>query len=497
MRSLAIAVADLRQRLGGTTIWVLLGIGLYLGTMMLPDAHAGYFVLSLNDRRGIYTSDWVAAATSLMLVTLLAFFGIFAARGGVERDLELRTADYVTASPCPSTIFIGGKWLSSVFVLSLVCVTVFCGAVIEQLLRGDRSHMTLVPYMMDFTCVVLPVCALVAAISALFSCTRLLRGTFGLVIYVAFVGVIGLALTQTPWSLDPWGYHSILDAMGQQLLAQTSSDEIHQTLIGIPPASGATPTFRFVGISWTMASIMVRAAWIGAACVLACGAGLTFDRYRGRNTAGRSANRITDVLFFRSGLINAQPLSELPILLGHFSITWWLCASVAVLAALLAPEGIVDRFVVPFLLLLPVNALAEIGSRDRDSGSRAIAVLAAGNTAILFFRRMAACCVIQAILWLPLATRSVDQPSRAFLFLLVPIAASILALTLGLLTRGPRIFEGVFLVWWFLGPLNHVAPFDPYVTQNAANTTAWLCVIAIAAAAVASAVERRRASIPA
>jgi ABC-type transport system involved in multi-copper enzyme maturation permease subunit len=459
--SLRIAAADLRQRAGGYTLLGFACAALYFGTLLVPDTHATYWVLDLSGHRGLYNSAWVSGATSLLLVTMLAFFGILPARGAVERDAELGTAELVAASPVARTTFVLGKWMSNVAFLAAIAAIVFVGAVVTQLIRAEDTHIVAAQYGLDYLLVVLPVCCVVAGIAVLFECVAFLRGTFGIALYVLFVGFAGLALSQVRLagtSLDPWGYAALLDPMAQAVAAHFHLSEVNQTLFGVKPAQASVTTFLFGGVAWDAPLVAERLAWVAIAVVIALGAGLLFDRYA-REPRRRRSTPARRGLMRLGAFASSAVLAELAIMVADLRAAWWIAASVLVVASVLVPPPIDARFVLPLLLILPLQALAAAGARDRFDDTKAVAVIAARGTARLFAVRFAAGFLLQVFLWAPYLVRSNDA-GRGLAMLLVLLAVSALAIAGGTVTRTSRTFEALFVIWWFLGPLNRLPALD-------------------------------------
>lgn len=486
---LAIARADFRQRTRQRSLLAFAAAALYAGTLVVPGPSAPYFALDLSGHRGTYNSAWVSGASAFVVVTLLAFAGLFPVRVALERDRLLRTGEIVAASPVSRTAFALGKWLSNVAFLAAACALVVGGAVAMQLLRGEDHRLDALRYGTDFLLIVLPFCALVGAVAVLFETLAPLRGALGGIVYVSCTFWLCLALSALPLgggvSLDPLGFATLLDSMSDAARRAFGLAEVSQQLIGLKAPGAAVATFVWNGVAWNARTVGARAACFALALAVALFAANRFDRYARAPSDGAAWLPGGPARRFPAAVAASPVAAELAVTLTGTGIPLSLIAGVAVLASSVVPLALAWRAVAPVLAILPLLAWSSLAVRDARCGADELVAAAARSDAALVRSRWIAGTLAGLLPWLPLLLRTLlgGGAATAGATILAVAALAACALALGRLTRSPHAFEGAFLAVWFLGLLNHL----PVLDFVAALTTAPYAAAAVAAAAASAA----------
>jgi len=193
-----------------------------------------------------------------------------------------------------------------------------------------------------------------------------------------------------------------------------------------------------------------------------------------------------------------RPLAghELRIALKGMPRWWQLGAAILLLGGAVAPPSSRQLWLA-LGFLWPALLWSGLGVRERESGVDSI--LAA---APLTRRRQLPALVLAGLL-AGLATTGgallrllIAGDLRGAAAVVAGLAAmSLLGLALGLLSRGSRLFEGLFIAVWYIGPLQAAPGFDfagATPAGVAAGTPFLYVVLGAAFLAIALALERRR-----
>lgn len=345
--------------------------------------------------------------------------------------------------------------------------------------------------------------------AAIRSCGRggsqTLRETAGNIVYfVAWMVALPFA------GFELFGFASIVRAMTAALDALTGG---YGGGIVLGTGGVELQTFTWSGFAWG-AEVLPRLWYVGAALCLAAVAALPFDRFdpsrrrpRGPRAPGRSASRYLEpeppaepIVVPRSPRPAAVPvgpagvtmagsrldifarvlIAEVALLVKGRPLVWYLGAAGLIVACLVAPVDAVQRWLLPLAWLWPLQAWSEMGARETLHRTREL--LFGAPAPVL---RQLPAAWLAGVLLAPLSGSGVlvrlpAEPSLLPGFLAGALFIPSLALLLGVLGGTGRTFQIVWLVLWYLGPMNGVPAFDVTgaTAAGSASGTPWYYALA-------------------
>lgn len=310
------------------------------------------------------------------------------------------------------------------------------------------------------------------------------------------------------------------------------------------PAAPRRGGVSWNGVEWSAAALAGRLAWLAAALAVALLAAVPFSRFDPAREAGRRqrgaplprpATAETGEAALAAGRPVAmaavatvpagtdpgrvapraratpwpEPLSraarlvgaELRVMLRGRS-RWWCAGAAALLVGgLAAPAGEARAALLALAWIWPLPLWSELGAREAQHGTAPL-ILSSPLPPILQSAAIwvAGACVAALAgggvgLRLALSGDAGDAGSLAawtVCCLFIPA----LAFALGTLSGSPRLFEVVYLLLWYAGPMNHVAQLDYTGSTPAARAAgvAWIYLgLAVPLFAVAWAARSRQA----
>ena len=482
-----IALADWQARTRTFAFFILAALALQFAYLFVPDAHAGYLTVSVGGTRGIYNSAWMGALNALCSVLILGFVGFYAVRGAVLRDARAGSAGIVAASPVSRIAFITGKWASNFALLGFVATVLLVGAMIMQQVRAEDRAFDGLAYAGPFVFVVLPACAVIAALAVLFDTVRPLRGVWGSVLWF-FVVFFAIEFPLMAWTksgaaspFDALGLTPLIAEMGKGLQVVFPGAKLTGLTIGVSNYIRAPRTFVWHGMTWTGLLIAERFAWTAVALGVVGLASLAFNRSADTG-ARKTTDRANSIGRFVPEVPGLRLLRAEASILFAESGWWWSVVAVAVgVAGLFVPQSGLLRFIVPLALLVPLGKYGSLGTRDRTDGVEELLLSAPRAASRIVAARIVAAGLIGCI---PLAGAIVRLPALA----VVPFAAAALAIVIGRLSGTPRAFEAMYLVVWYAGALNHAPVLD--LPADALATPVMLTLVGLSALAIASVIAR-------
>lgn len=485
-----LARADFLERVRRYSFLIMLGLIVFLGY----QAAIGNIYIQVGEYRGEFNSAWVGSMMSAIASVFLGWFGFYLVKGSVARDRETGVGQILATTPLTRALYTLGKWFSNFAVLVSMIVILAVAGIIIQFLTGESSQMELLALLTPFLFVTLPAMALVAAVAVLFETIGFLRSGFGNIIYFflfAMVIPLGDTLTKNNPALEPFGISLLQRSMGTAAKA-VFPDYDGGFMLGSTdiPAKGI---FHWSGVDWTTDIILQRITIFGLAVVLILLASLFFDRFDpSRQRPRRSKNAIshptTPALSTSRTIpqpIHLHPLtgntgrfpfirvliSELKLLLKG-QRWWWYAGALGLFAvSVVGPVESVRTDVLPFIWIWPILIWSGMGNREIRNNAQQMVF----SSAAPLMRQLPAS-------WLAGFIVAVLTGSGAALKILIAgdgigllawFSAALFipsfALALGVWSNSHKLFEVLYVIMWYAGPMNYVYAVDFIGTKGDGN----------------------------
>ena len=504
----SIARADFLERARRYQYLATIVVTLIVGVYFVPPQNANYVAFNVDEYRGIYNSAWMGAMMAMLATTALSLFGFYLVKSAIAVDRETRVGEIVASTAVGKLQYVAGKWLGNVAVLLSLGIVLIADAAIMQLVRGEDRSIDLLAIAAPFAMVFLPMVALVAAVAVLFETIPFLRGGFGNVVYF-FAWVFGLSLgaqpsqkLPAPWN-DPLGLFTIgsqVDAAVRKIAPHSAKG--FDMIIGSDRATAHERLFVFHGFTWTGADVFGRFEWCLVAFGIVVVAALLFDRFAQSAASGRvrapkawqtnlasAVERISTPLFDRifAGDFGALVLAELRLMLKGLSIWWFVVAAGLWIATLSAPSA-QQSIVLGLAWLWPILTWSQMGTRETSNDTEGFVYPSLHPLS----RQFAALWVAGIVLALLAGSGSLlhfiftGSPAGILTVLAGAIFIPTLALACGAASGTSRLFEIVYLVLWYVGPMNNT----PGVDFTAASGT-WMAIVAAVVLAIVAFAARR------
>jgi ABC-type transport system involved in multi-copper enzyme maturation permease subunit len=489
-----LSLADFYERARRSRFLLTLAVIIFMGVLVNNGTLA--VTVGLRDAnqvwsysRGVYNSAWIGMMTVLVTNTFLGLFGFYLISDCIERDIRTGVGQIIATTPVSRAVYLTGKWISNCLVL-FVLVLILAVAAVAMVLLKHVAAIDLGALLMPFFAVALPYMALVAALAVMFETVPWLRGAVGNVIYF-FLWAFGAVAMQMygnvlPFIKDPVG----LNVFGESLKAAASTTFPDQTIGGLSiGVNGAhLKVFAWPGLAWTPGLVAGQWLWVVLGLGLILFSAVWFSRFDPareglRHAKGRSEEskggepassrkktpRIAlptlSPLVSRLAQINpflGVLMAELRLLINGRRWWWWAITIGLNIAILMSPLSTVKEYLRPIAWLWPLSVWSEIGNRERKNNTSQMVF----SSARPVLRQLPAA-------WLAgvLAT-ALFEIAGALFFLsngdlpgLAGWAGAVffvpsLAQALGVLSSGGRVFEVVYVIWWYMGPMQKTAGMD-------------------------------------
>jgi len=477
-----LARADFLERVRRYSFLVMLGLAALLGY----QTAVGNVRLQLGDYRGEFNSAWVGGMMSIIATFFIGWFGFYLVKGSVARDRETGVGQIMATTPMTRPLYTLGKWISNFAVLMLMVVILAIFGIVIQFLSGESTQVNLSAYLLPFVFIVMPLMALVAAVAVLFEAIPFLSGGFGNIVYFfGFIMMLPLIMEQdfinTYPAIEPMGLALLKADMTEEVLKVFPDYDNSFMLGGMDtPIIG---TFTWTGIEWTPAIIATRFTFIGLAILLTLLAAIFFDRFdtsrakpkRIKNTASPSAPeigstsqalptpRLTPLNAAANGFSFSRVLvAELKLLLKGQRWWWYIAAAGLIIACFVNPSATTREIALPFAWIWPILIWSAIGNREVHNNVQQLTFSSASPLMRQLPAQWIAGFIVTLIMASGAALRFAIDGNAVSLLALFSAAFFIpsLALASGVWSGTSKLFEILYMVIWYLGPLNKVPGLD-------------------------------------
>lgn len=467
----SLVLADFRERFRRFSTIVTLSVTIYAAQLFVPPRGASYLSISVGHFRGEYGTAWVASSLAVMASLVIGLFGFYLIKEAIQLDRTTRVGQIIAATPLRPWAYLLGKALSNFSYLAVMVGLVFLAVIPIQLLRGEVQQLDLIEALTPFLLITFPVMAVVAALGVLFESVRWLRGAAGNVLYFFLWGigsVLGRASPGEAGALDLMGFSPFFRSIAKACLAafpdcRDSVDQFAAAIQSMPPGTEVR-IFPWSGIPWEIVGVGERLLWIAIALGIVGLAALSFGSYEtafagGQEAAGRQ-NR--GVLNLPLPWAHSLPMIELRLMMTGIT-RWWLLGAVGLaIVGLLSPPAVARAWILPLTWIWPLPLWSSMGCREfiwrtdrilfatqRPIGRQLLACWTAGVL-------LAGLAGLGSAISLALAADVAGLLGWVAGMLFIPS----LALAAGVWSNTPRLFEVLYLIIWYLGPIEKFGPLD-------------------------------------
>lgn len=474
----------------------ILGLTIIAGYAFVPPPDADYVTLAWVSTttiyRGVYNSAWIGALVAMLTGAFLTLFGFYVVNDAVKRDEQTRVGQIIATTPLTNTVYTLGNTLCNFIVLSTMVAIIFFTTIGMQLVRGEDLTIDLWALTSPFIVLVLPLMFLVAALAVLFETRFLLRGGAGNIVY-AFVWLFSLPLFSE--LIDLFGILGILSSMGAAGQAKYPGLDQNKSILGLEwgfTHDRKLATFTWNGMYWTTQALQIRLLLIGIALGISLIASVRFSRF----DPAYEPRKITESIPSGAPDINEVKISALvplkeiqlrplgdkelqfrfgPMLLAEsrlmlkeymqlpFLGMWGSATSVAlIIAGLILPLDVARGILLPVAWVLPVLIWSKMGTRETRHRTDQLIFSSADS-----LKRQLPAIWLAGVL-LAMVTGSGVAMNLAlqsdFLGVLAWVVGALfipsMALCLGVWTGSSKLFELLYILLWYIGPINRIEILD-------------------------------------
>jgi hypothetical protein len=490
--------ADFLERVRSYGFIVVLLLTLLAAYVFVPSPDAGYMTLKLASPgdssyfRGEYNSAWIGIMVALLTTLFLSLFGFFLVKNAINRDRTTGVGQIIATTPVSKPLYLFGKAISNFTVLAVIVGVMMIGALAMQILHSGGTPVDLWNLWAPFIFLSLPAMAVVSSVAVLFESISLLRGGLGNVAYVFLYLFVLVALLTAVDNAAPGSNSAYLTDLfgtgvgiaGIKAAAQAAYPSLGPWgwSLGFAGISGPLHIFTWNGVSWTPVIILGRLFWVLVACLIAMIGSVFFDRFDSAVNAGKKAKKAVPVeeteravetatmqirlTSLASGQHKPNPgslfIAELRLALKGQRWWWHVGALIIIAAGLFASDSEMRHFVTIAAIVWPVLIWSSMSVREHTYNTGQIVFSAPGPIknqlpvtwlagVIVGFAVCSGVLVSMAM-----SGSYIEMSTLAVEMLMVPA----MALAMGIWSGSSKLFEALYMILWYVGPVNNMPFLD-------------------------------------
>lgn len=486
-----LSLADFRERTRRSGFLItMLGV-LFFGYLVIT----GKYTIQFGEYRTVYDSAWAGSAMAVCSSIMLSIVGFYLVRGSIKRDERTEVGQIIAATPMSRRAYMTSKLVSNALVLWFMIAVLAVVAFLTLLIRNETGRIDLIDFITPFVIIALPAMLFVAAVTVLFDTVRWLRGSAGNIIYLflaEFCVVFGMLNFPL---LDLGGVSTFTDSIRATAAAAYPGESIGLLMgfVMFDPymQTEGSKTFVWNGIQWNTGLLGLRLFWIGAAFAVTAVAVPLFDRFdpsRYRHHAAgkknkpsplpadpgppqtRSALAYTELTSPKFGFSLIRiTLAELRLALKGYHWFWYAVAAALMVAQVAAPFDIVRQYLAPAAMIWPLVIWSSMGIREFQHGTNLLLFSSPSPVKRQLPAQWLSGVFVALIAVSGILVRSLAAGQNAYAAALMVAAFLIpsVALAFGALSKSRRLFEVVYLIFWYVGSIEHLSAIDLLGTTEA------------------------------
>lgn len=490
-----VALADYRERTRRYPFMVAFLFCAWLSSTIYTDKTQ----VTLGDNFGYFNSAWSTAVTAVLANMLLSLMGFFLVKNTIERDEQTRVGTQLATTSLASRDYLFGKCLSNFMYLMSLGLVFMVSVPFLQHHRGLQYPIEPLTIVSEFLLLVAPLAAFIGALAVLWESVPLLKRGLGNVLYVVvWMTVLLNSAGRESSPTDLFGFVEFMRSTHVAEVAQGLKPTRNFELNIGHMESNHVGRFLWSGFSWNTSTVVWRIEWFIVATIICLVALYWFRRFdpdytrsfvesRWKSMRPRfrrkqadpgpaRENKWIEAVFpqrFRDRYSQGERyseqfqfvgllLAELRLMLRGVPKPVYALVALINFISLVAPRS-QNMNLLPLLWLLPVLLWSQMGTREQRNNTASLLFSAPHS----FLRQLPALWCAGVLVSLASA---IGMVLRAILIgdhhLLASCISGVvfipsLALACGVWSNTPRLFEALYVGFWYLA-LNG-APFADYM----------------------------------
>jgi len=456
---------DYLQRTRSYTFLITLCASLAIAYTFVPEPNANYSTIRISNYIGYYNAAWMGHVTAIMASVFLSLVGYYLVNSGIKIDKNTKIGQIIATTPMSNFKYLLYKTISNFLVLLTMVILVFLMSVFLFFLYNEGFTMELSQFIKPYLLITIPALFVIAGVAVIF---EVLFGKYSIIQNIAFFFLFITFIFMAPegsnqFNLDVFGNNIVTHQMEKEVQGIIPNVETTSVNIGYVLGSNKTVSrFLFSGIDYPQSFILSRLLWIFVIVILIAFTASFFHRFDTKvavNTKNHSKvtvtgkthkNMSTSNLVIPEINYSILPLlkTELMLLFRKGKKWLWLINLIGMVLLVALPLKVSYQIILPILWFLQVGRLSDLTVKEQINNVHCFSSTAFKPLNRLLLSQILSGVVMMLFLAFPLIIRLgiVSDISRVIPLILGSIFIVGLAVFLGIISRGKKLFEVLFFM---------------------------------------------------
>ncbi len=469
---------DYLQRTRSYAFLITLCISLALAYSFVPNPNATYATVRVGDYIGNYNAAWIGYVTAIMASSFVSLIGFYLVNGSITTDMNTKVGQIIASTKVSNFKYLLSKVLSNFLVLLSIAILIFVMSMLLFFWYGKGYAFDLMLFVKPYLMITLPALFFISVLAVVF---EVFFVRYSILQNIGFFFLFGFVMTlsmknDTYFNYDITGSKIVLHQMEKQVKEIAFSDTRISSAIGYSKNDKRiVKRFDFKGVDFSTSFLLSRFVWMLLGVVILGLSSLFFHRF---NTKEKKTTKREKVIVSQQKNMREIVLSGLPLATINFGIypliktelvllfrngkQWlWFLNLGAMLLLTFLDIKIAHQFVLPILWFLQVSRLSNLTTKEVVHKVHYLAFTSYKPLSRLLVSQLIAAIVLMLFLASPLLVRLlvVADFTAVLSIVLGGIFIVLFATTLGILTKGKKLFEVLFFMITY-AILNGISFFD-------------------------------------
>ncbi|EDP72343.1 hypothetical protein FBALC1_14617 [Flavobacteriales bacterium ALC-1] len=457
--------SDYLQRTRSYAFLITLCASLAIAYTFVPEPNANYSTIRIADHVGYYNSAWFGYVTAIMTSIFLSLIGFYLINSGIKKDIETKVGQIVAATPISNFKYLFAKVLSNFILLLTIVLVVFIMSIILFVLYNDDFPFELFQFVKPYILITAPAMFFISMLAVVF---EVFLGKYSVLQNVGFFFLFSVLMiftpkTETEFSLDVFGSKIVVLKLEETVREITNSNKTSDLSIGYVVGNvKKVNKFEFNGIDFPVSFIISRFIWILFSIIIIATISRFFHRFNIKERISiKKLTVITEKQYENkevqlSGLPKPKMnYSMFPLLKTEFLMLFrkgkkwlWIINGIGIILLVILPIKISHQIVLPVLWFLQVSRLSDLITKEATNNVHYFAFTSYKPLQRLLLSQLLAGSILIVSLSLPLIIRysNLADLNTALSILLGGVFIVFLASTMGVISKGKKLFEVVFFM---------------------------------------------------
>jgi len=470
---------DYLQRTRSYSFLITLCISLAIAYTFVPEPNATYSTIRIADHVGYYNAAWFGYVTAIMTSIFLSLIGFYLINNTIHKDQITKIGQITASTPISNFKYLFSKVLSNFLVLLTIVLIIAIMSVVLFFMYNEGYPFEISQFLIPYLLIPIPAMLFIAVLAVVF---EVVFKKYSVIQNIGFFFLFATitfstSTNENQYTLDPFGTKIVMDQLEESVRILLQTDE--QTNLNIGYVLGNikdTKKFEFNGISFPISFVMSRMLWCLFGITLIGIISPFFHRFNIKESSRTIISTPKIIRKLSNKEIVVSNLEKSKTNYGVFSLVktelimlfrkgkkWlWIINLIGVILLAITPIEIAYPLILPVLWFFQVHRLSEISSKEAYYNVHYFAFTSYRPLRRLFTSQLIAGISILLLLAFPLLVRfGIMANFLSIIHIIIgAIFIVLLASTLGIVTKGKKLFEVLFFMITYSN-INKI-PFTDY-----------------------------------